>query len=158
MITYCYDIEANGLLDTATKLHCFSYKSLGGDMVTVTDVDAPFKEGDTWVAHNHFGYDLPLLVKLGILKDFTPNTVTYMDGTVVNVQFIDTLALSREWYPDHPEGHGLKAWAKKLGTYKPEVEDWIGLSLEEYTNRCENDVLTTEKVFMFLCDKLEITL
>ena len=157
MSVFCWDTEANGLLDTVTKIHCLSYKALDEDVQTVTDnYGDVFKEGDTWIAHNQYGYDLPLLIKLGIIKDFTVNSVTMMDDTVRTVQFIDSLALSREWYPDLPRKHGLLAWSKELGTYKPTIDDWDNLELKEYIERCEEDVLTTEKVFLFLTDKLGV--
>jgi hypothetical protein len=160
MSIYCWDTEANELLDTVDKIHCLSYKELGCDEVkTVTsDYADVFNIGGTWIAHNQFGYDLPLLVKLGIIKDFTCNSVTTMDDTVINVQFIDTLALSREWYPDLPRGHGLLPWSKELGTYKPQIDDWENLELKDYIERCEEDVLSTEAVFLFLADKLGVEL
>ena len=153
---YFWDTEADGLLEDATKLHCLSFKNLEGNMFTFTEDFDMFSEGSTWVAHNQFGYDLPLLVRLGHIQDFTVDSVTYPDGTKVSVQFIDTLALSREWFPDLPRGHGLDPWAKELGTYKPHIDDWKNLELEEYITRCEEDVLTTEKLFLYLADKLEI--
>lgn len=152
-----WDIEANAFLQDATKIHCLCYKDLNGDLITLTDDFTDiFKNGDTWICHNQFSYDLPLLVKLGHIQDFTADSVTYLDGTTVNVQFIDTLALSREWFPDLPRGHGLEPWAKELGTYKPHIDDWKNLDIGEYITRCEEDVLTTEKLFLYLADKLEI--
>lgn len=160
MSIYSCDIEANGLLDEATKLHCLSvrtddenYTYCGGLVRRFFDM---LEDSDTLVWHNGFGYDLPLLVKLGVIKDFTPTTVTLLDGTVKNVQLIDSLALSREFHPDKLTGHGLEAWSKQLGTHKPEINDWHNLPIEEYISRCENDVITTEKVFLYLCEKLGI--
>ena len=153
---YCWDTEADGFLEDASKLHCLSYYCRSGGMYTSpTFTPNLFEEGSTWVAHNQFGYDLPLLVKLGYIDDFTADSVT-IEGKKRNVQFIDTLALSREWFPDLPRGHGLKPWSEYLGTYKPHIDDWHNLELEEYIQRCEEDVITTEKVFLYLADKLEI--
>ena len=158
MSVFCWDTEANGLLDTVTKIHCLSFKGLNEKMMNTlhNDFNGLFREGDTWVAHNQFGYDLPLLVKLGIIKDFTCNSVTLPNDEVIQVQFIDTLALSREWYPDLPRGHGLLPWSKELGTYKPTIDDWENLELKDYIERCEEDVLSTEAVFLFLADKLGV--
>jgi len=147
-VIYFVDIEANGLLDSATTIHCLSYKALNQEPVTLTKNFHEFLGGlwntnDTLVWHNGFGYDIPLLEKFGIIVP---------EG----VQIIDTLAMSREWWPDNPTGHSLEAWAKKLGTYKVEVDDWNNQPIEVYIDRCVNDVITTEKVFMFLCDKLGI--
>jgi DNA polymerase III epsilon subunit-like protein len=158
MMIHFWDTEANGLLDTVDKIHCLSFKRLNEDMMNTVhnDFNGLFRDGDTWIAHNQFSYDLPLLVKLGIIKDFTVNSVTTMDDTIINVQFIDTLALSREHFPDRPRGHGLLPWSKELGTYKPQIDDWENLELKDYIERCEEDVLSTEAVFLFLADKLGI--
>lgn len=160
MALYFTDIEADGYLEDATKVHCLSFKSnTGTKPLTILDnfkdfFDIPI-DGDTIIFHNGFGYDLPLLRKLGHLKSYDPlhNTVNKR-----HIQVIDTLALSRYWWPDNPNGHSLDAWAKRLGTYKKPIDDWHNLPIEEYVERCENDVLTTEKVFEFLADKLEIEL
>jgi len=72
-----YDTESDGLVEEATKLHCLSYKEIGSDVQTAVDNFSDlFQDGDTWIAHNQFSHDLPLLVKLGVIKDFTPTTVT----------------------------------------------------------------------------------
>ena len=154
---YSWDTEANGSLQDATKLHVLSYKMLGHDVISETrNFDNLFADGDTWICHNQFGYDLPLLQKFGVINDFTTETVTLPYGEVRNVQFIDTLALSREWYPDLERGHGLKPWSIELGTYKPEIDDWENLPIEEYVRRCEEDVITTEKLFLHLAEKLGV--
>lgn len=169
MTIYFCDIEGNGLLvekdgnPPISKLHCMSVKALGWEPVTYTDIDTlrgwlgVLRDNTTLVLHNGFGYDMDALVKLGVISGYNLTTFTLPDGTIKNVQIIDTLALSREWWPDNPRGHGLEAWAKYLGTHKPEIEDWHNLPIEEYIDRCENDVITTEKVFEFLIDKLGVT-
>ena len=155
---YFWDTEADGFLEDATKIHCFSWKALGDDKVHSSkfDLDIFTEKGDTWIAHNQFGYDLPLMQKLGLINGFTADGIIGVDGSFVEMQFIDTLALSREWFPDLPRGHGLKPWSEYLGTYKPHIDDWHNLELEEYIQRCEEDVITTEQVFLYLADKLEI--
>lgn len=162
MIYHC-DIEATGLLDEPDlKLHCLS-TLCGGSTYTYTDDAEIFfriciQGGDTLVFHNGFGYDFPALIKMGVISDYSvlPDSITLMDGTVKNVQLIDTLALSRSWYPDLQGGHGLEAYTKRLGTFKPEIKDWKGLPIEEYVSRCEADVDNTEKVFEYLMDKLGV--
>jgi len=156
------DIECNGLLDTVTKLHCLSIKSLYGDTKSYIGSYESFfetlQDGDTLVWHNGFGYDLEALKKLKFITGYNYDSITLLDGTKLNVQFIDTLAMSREWWPDRPSGHGLHSWAKQLGTFKPEVDDWDNLPVEVYVDRCENDVVTTEKLLVFLCEKLGVDL
>jgi len=164
MIYHC-DIEADGLLGELTKIHCLSLKEHGGKILTcIKDIhkvfSAHFQDGDTLVFHNGFGYDFPALMKLGIIKDYSvlPDSITLMDGTVKNVQLIDTLAMSRSFYPDLPGGHSLAAYAQRLNGVKPVVEDWKDQPIEVYIERCEADVILTEQVFKYLCGKLEVEL
>ena len=158
-IYYC-DIEANGYFEDATKVHCFSFiTDIGKDPVTYTEnineaLNIPLA-GDTMVWHNGAGYDLPLLQKLGIIDTYN---FLYNELNGKEVQLIDSLALSRQWWPERPQGHGLDAWAKKLGTFKPAIDDWENLELSEYVNRCENDVITTKKLMEFLAPKMGIEL
>lgn len=163
MIISC-DLEANGLLNEweqpADKIHVISYKPLHEGVVSITGTQEEIKE--QWLEvlevpdlcmiwHNGLGYDLPLLDKLfGIPYTIQPDSC---NGR--NIQIIDTLVWSRNWYPDL-NGHGLLDWAKRLGTFKPEIEDWHNLPLEVYVDRCTNDAITTEKVFLNLCDKLGV--
>jgi hypothetical protein len=162
MTIYFCDIEADGLLEDVTKVHCLSVKPLNNDVMTMEGANdwifAHAATDSTFVFHNSFGYDYAVLQKLGVIKDYSLETITLMDGTVRQVQNIDSLALSREWWPDNPRGHGLEAWAKYLGTYKPEISDWENLPIEEYVRRCEEDCRTTEKVFLFLAERLGISL
>jgi len=158
-IYYC-DIEADGFLEDATKVHCISWiTNIGNKPLTITgDIKSFFSipiPGDTLVWHNGTGYDLPLLKKLGIIDSYNFLTSQVNDK---DIQLIDSLALSRFWWPENPKGHGLDAWANKLNTFKPEVDDWHNLPLEVYVDRCENDVITTKKVFEFLADKMEVEL
>ena len=161
MTIYFEDIEANGLLETITKIHCLSSVNLTGSPVTYTkDYSEHFlslEDGDTLVYHNGFGYDYKAFRKLGFIDSWdVDNNLLVVQGVTKHIQHIDTLALSREWWPDKPDGHGLAAWAKRLKTFKPEITDWENLPIEVYIDRCENDAETTRKLFIFLCDKLGI--
>lgn len=158
-----WDTESDGLLNEATKLHVSSVKTKGNTPFSYTEgyigmFKHEFCNGATIVGHNIFGHDLPLCIKLGIIKDYSvlPDSITLMDGTVKNVQLLDTLAMSRSWFPDLPGGHSLESWSHRVKTYKPEITDWKNLSIEEYVSRCENDVISTEEVFKYLLDKLGI--
>ena len=161
MTIYFEDIEANSLLEGLTKIHCLSSVTLADDVVTYTkDYSEHFlslKDGDTLVYHNGFGYDYPAMQKLGIIDDWDiDRNLLTVGGVTKEIQHIDTLALSREWWPDRPDGHSLEAWAKYLKTFKPQISDWENLPLSVYIDRCENDTITTKKLFIFLCEKLGI--
>ena len=163
------DIEANGLLDewedqVADRIHVISFKSVGDITIhgSITGSQDEIKQHwidllNAWddltvVFHNGIAYDLPLIEKLfGIPFTVEPDTI---NGK--KVQIIDTLVLSRNWFPDINGGHSLESWAKRLGTFKPEIDDWENLPLEVYVDRCENDVITTEKVFLKLAEKLGV--
>lgn len=159
-----FDIEANGLLNEweqpADKIHVISYKPLHQPVQSITGTQEEIKqqwlevleqEDLTVVFHNGISYDLPLLEKLyNIPYTVQPDTI---NGN--KVQIIDTLVWSRSWFPDLP-GHGLADWAKRLGTFKPEIEQWEDLPIEVYIERCEEDVKTTEAVFKYLANKLGV--
>lgn len=140
---YVCDIEADGLLDEATKIHCLSYTSPGSDEVqTLTSYDDMREfvaNADTLIGHNFFLYDILVLEKILGIK--------------ANVKIIDTLALS--WYLNHTRTlHGLESYGRDYGVPKPEVNDWKNLSLEEYCHRCEEDVKINQRVWADLKGKL----
>ena len=154
------DIEADGYLEEATKLHCIVLQELGTDKTfTITDnfrssYLKAIKEGYTYVFHNSLGYDYPLVDRL-IDVPFTvaPDTIAG-----VPVQIIDTLAWSRELFPDRPGGHSLKAWEEKVTGHKPAVQDWKDEPLEVYVERCKSDVELTANVFIELCKEAGVEL
>jgi len=143
-----FDIEADGLLNTVTKIHCLSYQFLGEDKKSTVNL-GEIKEfiedpNVTLVGHKITGYDIPALNKvLGTKR-----------GTTENV--IDTLALS--WYLfARRKVHGLEAWGEELGVTKVKIDtsEWAGPlegeSLEEFQSkmikRCEGDVDINYKLF-----------
>ena len=163
------DIEANGLLDewedqVADRIHVISFKSVGDITIhgSITGSQDEIKQHwidllNAWddltvVFHNGIAYDLPLIEKLfGIPFTVEPDTI---NGK--KIQIIDTLVWSRNFYPDLPGGHGLLEWSKRVGTHKPFIEQWDGLPIEDYVERCVADVETTEKVFLKLAEKMGV--
>src|SRR5688572_22188493 len=124
---YVYDIESDGLLDSASKIHCLSmaWRDSNGVVQTksTTDYDTMRKfflnKGITRVGHNITLYDERLIFKiLGI------DTLQSKD------QIIDTLALSWYLYPEKLK-HGLEEWGKDFGIHKVEIKDWKNLTPEE---------------------------
>lgn len=122
-----FDVEADGLLDKATKIHCLSY-NLGNKTKTIVGYDRMRKflqEATVLIGHNIVCYDIPLLEKLLNIK--------------IKAQLIDTLALS--WYLNVDYAlHGLEFFGRKFGVKKPEIDNWENLSQAEYIHRCEEDV------------------
>jgi hypothetical protein len=101
---YILDIEANGLLDKATKIHCVvaldlktgKKLALYGEKLHL--IPKLLNKADYLVGHNLLAYDIPLLKKLGYVES-VPN-------------IIDTLVLSQLLNPDR-EKH------TDCGTSKP---------------------------------------
>lgn len=133
---FVYDIECDGLLKNATKIHCLSiaWRDVHGSIrvKSTSDYDDMrrffLNENILRIGHNITLYDERVIKKLlGI------DTEKTMD------QIIDTLALSWYLFPDRLK-HGLEHWGYDLGIHKVEIKDWQNLTVEEYIHRCEEDV------------------
>ena len=122
------------------------------------------------ICHNQIRYDLPLLEKLiGLEWSCYPHHVNKHE-----IEIIDSLVESRWLYPDRPlpygcpaavkplDGgksktitpHGLEAWGYRTGGIKPKIDLWEGLPIEEYVNRCIEDVKNNIKVFFALMEEM----
>ena len=161
------DIEADGLRETATQVHCVVVKSLETQLCyqfcnqqfdnlptySLNLLPQLFDKVTTVIGHNIIAYDLPMLYKFfGI--DFS------------GIKIFDTYIVSQLLNPDRelPEGcpvsvphpitgnkklvgpHSLEALGWALGERKIHHYDWTTFSLE-MLNRCVSDVLITEKVY-----------
>jgi DNA polymerase family A len=125
-----FDSESDGLWKEATKLHVLSYTSDGTNICSTAnkeEITQLFKTPDTYfVAHNSIRHDLPLMNKLFNLG------LDYK-------RIIDTLPLS--WYLNEGRPkHGLESFGVDYGVPKPKIDDWEGLTYEEYAHRCSEDV------------------
>tara|TARA_R110000796_G_scaffold44892_3_gene109091 strand:+ start:659 stop:2596 length:1938 start_codon:yes stop_codon:yes gene_type:complete len=131
---YCSDVEADGLLDTITKLWCATFtevdrsgKELG--TVTLTNMDEIAgmyaDPNNILILHNGISYDGPAVAKVL--------------GVKVEAEIVDTMYLSWYLYPKTLK-HGLGPWGEELGISKPTIDDWENLTLDDYINRCEEDV------------------
>lgn len=135
------DIEADGLLDSATRVWCLAFKDITtGDTISFGPEEV--KEGidymdslDVCIMHNGIGYDWPLLEKLY--------------GYQYKGSKVDTLVMSRLLDPKRtiPPNcpnrrvgpHSIEAWGWRVGRGKPEHNDWTQFS-EEMLHRCREDV------------------
>lgn len=145
------DTEADGLLDIASKLHVLSFnmatkKAAGSIEGWNTERVVAFFN---WhiankvpiVMHNGICFDVPLIEKLfGI--------------DLSDLMLIDTLPLS--WYLNTDrKQHGLASFLEDYGIEKPEIEDWEGLTYEEYKHRCEEDVKINKALWGDFIERLE---
>lgn len=140
---YVYDIETDGLIRDATKIHCLSicWKDKHGKLCvkSTTNYDEMRKfftnKDIVRVGHNITLYDERVVCNiLGI------NMLQSKD------QIIDTLGLSWYLFPERTK-HGLEEWGKDIGIHKVEIKDWSNLSSEEYIERCETDTKINYKVW-----------
>lgn len=130
---YVFDIEADGL--HPTKIHCLSIKSEGGSKSTYKYANMRkffSNKENILIGHNITRYDIPVVEKLL--------------GVKVEAKLVDTLALSWYLYPNRVR-HGLADWGEDFGIPKPVVDDWEGLTVEEYIHRCEEDVKINAKLW-----------
>jgi len=135
------DVEADGLLNKATKIHVLSYEC-GGKVFSTHDYDEMrkiFLSAKTLIGHNIICYDVPLVERIL--------------GINIKARLIDTLALS--WYLNHTRNlHGLESYGVEFGVPKPLITDWNTLTQEEYRRRCEEDVKITSHLWQQLKGKL----
>jgi len=141
---FVFDIEADGLLDTITKVHVLSIMDVKTRQVQSTPnldkIKEFFTSGYTLVGHNIICYDIPAVEKvLGIKVSCRP---------------VDTLPLS--WYLFHDRNkHGLEGFGDEFGIPKPKIEDWQEGTYDEYRTRCEQDVRINFELWKRLKSKLD---
>jgi DNA polymerase I-like protein with 3'-5' exonuclease and polymerase domains len=153
-----FDLEADGLLKEATKVHCIALcDSETGNVWSYgpNEIEkglAELYEADTIVAHNGTNYDLPLLRKL------------YGWSRRPGTRLIDTLVVARLLHPNIKEddykrvdwdkklvgSHSLRAWGLRLGEPKDDYEGPWGVWTQEMQDYCEQDVRTTYRLLTHL--------
>ena len=167
-----FDLETNGLLHDATRIHCIAlhwgddnrtesfndekYSSspkelpMGGSY-SITTALGYLECADVIIGHNIIGFDIPIIKR--IYPWFNPGGI-----------IIDTLVLSRIYHPNLFDidkehawkhmplqlygRHSLEAYGYRLGEYKgnfaknTDWKDW-STEMQEY---CEQDVVVTTKL------------
>ncbi len=153
------DIEADGLLHQATRMHCLVAKDIDSGKVYkyYESMEGLEYEGQHWpmalnfldncttiIAHNGITFDYPFLKKM---FDWTPSPDTEM---------LDTLVMSRHLNADRTRvekckggPHSVEAWGMRLGRWKPDHTDWSVFS-PEMLHRCEEDVEIQHLIFQEL--------
>ena len=169
--TIVLDLESNGLLNKASRIHCIVLKFCNGDYIetfndekyadnakelpmgnhSITTGISHIEVADTVVGHNIIGYDLPLIKKLYHWFTYPP-------------VIVDTLLLSRLYHPNLLDidkknqwenmptklygSHSLEAYGYRLGLRKGDYgkdTDWKEWS-QEMQDYCVQDVKVTEKL------------
>jgi DNA polymerase-1 len=174
-----FDIEADGLVDTITTIHCNVSKDIDTNEVTkyppslVPNAIEDLQSAESLIGHNIINYDVPAIKKL--YPSFNPPTM-----------LIDTLVLSRLAYPNLADldreaisrrrllsdkfklfdkktkklksaigSHSLEAWGLRLKFLKGDFgqdTDWSEYS-DEMLDYCEQDVELNFKFYEKLLSK-----
>ena len=163
--TIIFDLEANGLLNNATHIHCIVLNYVEDNQTDSYNDESPGKGmsspvvraiqhlemADYIIGHNIVGFDLPIIKS--IFGWFNPT------GNIV-----DTLLLSRLYHPNLLDidkkrvwkhmplqlygRHSLEAYGYRLGENKgnfSKTTDWKEWS-QEMQDYCEQDVRVTNKL------------
>jgi DNA polymerase I-like protein with 3'-5' exonuclease and polymerase domains len=116
-----FDIEADNLYSTVTKLHCIALKRIGIDKDVLLFDRENIKEGicilksaDRLIGHNIIQYDIPVIEKLYDIK--------------LTTNVLDTINLSMICFPEYKQ-HGLEHWGQRLG-----FEKFNPVTGKEYTD------------------------
>jgi hypothetical protein len=136
-----FDIEADGLLEDATRIHCMSYTRDGLSIHTVDSYDYMrriLRREPVLIGHNIVRYDIPLLEKILGIK--------------IKSRLIDTLPMSWVMNTDRAN-HKLESFGEEFGIPKPVVDDWENLNARVYKHRCEQDVRINHKLYKNLNDR-----
>jgi DNA polymerase I-like protein with 3'-5' exonuclease and polymerase domains len=154
-----FDIEANGLLDTVSKIHCIEAYDVDTDVAYSFGPNAIHNgcellaEADTLIGHNIICYDLPALKKV---MGFEPKA-TIRDTLVVarlihsNLRdtdgtLVQTGRLDKELYGSN----NLKAWGQRIGERKQEYDGGFETWNQEMQDYCAQDVRTLVQLWRYL--------
>ena len=174
--TIIFDLETNGLLKNATRIHCIalhwgqedrtetfndeSYATAGldikedapmGSNYSITTAISWLETADVLVGHNIIGFDLPIIKRL--YPYFNPRGI-----------IVDTLLLSRLYHPNLLDidkrrnwkhmplqlygRHSLEAYGYRLGEYKGSFGKTTDWKewSQEMQDYCVQDVVVTNKL------------
>ena len=145
-----YDIEGDNLYDKVKQLWCAVVIDLptgisrGFRPEEMEDFYCLIASAKLRTGHNIIDFDDPVLFKLfGIQLD--PKTA------------IDTLVMSRLFFPDRPGGHSLGSWGVRLGCHKGDFTDFSQFSEEMY-DYCLQDGVVNYKLLLYFLKNLGMTM
>jgi RecA-family ATPase/DNA polymerase I-like protein with 3'-5' exonuclease and polymerase domains len=158
-----FDVETDGLRDSATKIHCIVIADLDGDQIDAFGPDqinaalARLSEADYLIGHNVCGFDLAVLQRL---YGWAPKPDCRVVDTLIASRLIlanlDDLDDEAAAMGDPKMGklrgrHSLEAWGVRFGAAKVgvEIEDFACWT-PELQERCVGDVNLTKTLWRFL--------
>lgn len=139
-----FDIESDGLLQEASKLHCIQVGSLDGTEVDIYADALPgypslaeglarLKAADRLIGHHVVGFDARLINKL------------YPD-TIRHEQLVDTLILARLKDPEE-RAHRLADHGKRLGVHKGDYKGGWEVLTQDMIDYARQDIIVTRALW-----------
>lgn len=172
-----FDIEANGLLDDVTEIHCIvtfntetgvtrRYNNQRNGALSLRESLYELSNADVLIGHNILGYDLPAIRK--VLGWHCPNTIRVMDTLPLGrlafpaMRDDDFKAVKKNKFPAHLAGmDSLEAWGRRLKVLKGDYglqgdeeaksvwNEW-SIEMEDY---CVQDVEVTRALWSAICNQ-----
>lgn len=153
------DLEADGLLNEATQIHCAVFKCADTGKVwrlrTKESILKMFDKCTYLIMHNGIGYDLPLVEKLWGYE-FEGKV---LDTVLMSREIFKNIQIPQKMKDDYAEAkkkldgpHSLAAWGYRLGRGKVEHEDWSVFS-PAMMHRCVEDTEITYLLYNHILDK-----
>ena len=146
MNTYVVDIETDGLISSKIHVMSVGYKNDDGNWEVRSTKDYEdikrlmTNPENIIIGHNFVSFDAVEIERVLGIK--------------ITATLIDTLALAWYIYPERVGSFGLAAFGEDYGIPKPKIDDWEGLTYEQYAHRCEEDVKINIKVWEDIIAKL----
>lgn len=163
-----FDIETNGLYDTATTIHCISVKvndantkvftsrPIKGSAGTIQEGLDIISTADLIIGHNVINYDLPVICKLYPTFTYKEVLDTLLLSKLTNPNLMITDSLRKSIPPKLIGSHSLKAWGYRLRKYKGEFgaeENAWDILTEEMVSYCRQDSEVTYSLYLKLLQK-----
>ena len=163
-----FDIETNGLFDTATTIHCISVKvndsntkvftsrPIKGSAGTIQEGLDIISTADLIIGHNIINYDLPVICKLYPTFTYKEVLDTLLLSKLTNPNLMITDSLRKSIPPKLIGSHSLKAWGYRLRKYKGEFgaeENAWDILTEEMVSYCRQDSEVTYSLYLKLLQK-----
>ena len=145
-----YDIEGDNLYNDVTRLWCAVMVDLPTGKVKgyrPEELDkfvCDLSRAKLRAGHNILDFDDPTMKKLYGLE--------LSEATAV-----DTLVMSRLFYPDRPGGHSLGSWGIRLHCHKGDFNDFSKFTEEMY-EYCLQDGLVNYKLLQYFLKNLKMTM
>lgn len=148
---YICDIEADGLLDTITKIYCLGMayeKNDGSWDVKVTQskegIKSILEKDCIIVGHNFIDYDIPAIKKI------------YPD-IEVKATIWDSLFFSYGLFVDSRMRHGLDSWGDTVGIKKVKVadEEWKQGNIDLMIDRVSEDCKINTGMFILFMRRIK---